>query len=331
MTRVACVVIGRNEEPRLQRCLESVRAECELVVYVDSASTDDSVGVARRSGVDVVELDGNTRMSAARGRNAGVSHLERVAPGTDYVQFIDGDSELSPGFIARGVEELEKRPKAAAVCGRLREKNRAGSIYNRVCDVEWTLPYGEIEWCGGIAMMRVSAFREVGGFDPTLIAGEEPDLCAKFRARGYQIWSISHDMALHDADMMQLSQWWQRNVRTGHAYAEAIARRPDDPAMHATGAVRSILFWGLAVPGASLLLAPPTGGLSLVGAAAAYPTLFYRIYQEKKALGFSESDARVYAAFCVLAKFPQAFGLVRYEVLRLLGERSGLIEHKRSA
>jgi glycosyltransferase involved in cell wall biosynthesis len=51
---VSVVVIGRNEGERLQRCLDSVHAahwqnlRYELI-YVDSASTDDSEACARRA------------------------------------------------------------------------------------------------------------------------------------------------------------------------------------------------------------------------------------------------------------------------------------------
>ena len=50
-------MIGRNEGARLTRCLESVISSGGIVVYVDSASTDDSLSRARACGVHVVELD----------------------------------------------------------------------------------------------------------------------------------------------------------------------------------------------------------------------------------------------------------------------------------
>jgi hypothetical protein len=197
--------------------------------------------------------------------------------------------------------------------------------------MEWVHPAGEIEWCGGIAVMRASAFREVGGFDSTLIAGEEPDLCSRLRSRGHRLRLIAHDMALHDVGLTTFSQWWTRNIRTGHAYAEAIARRPDAPAMHAASQVRSIAFWGLWLPGLSVALAPPTLGASLLASATGYPALLVRVYRGMRERGFTQAEARTYAVFCVLAKFPQAWGLVRYQALRRKGKDSDLIEHKRPA
>ena len=56
-------------------------------------------------------------------------------------------------------------PDVAVVCGRRRERHPETSVYNRLADLEWDTPVGEAESCGGDAMMRVDAFRQVGGFD----------------------------------------------------------------------------------------------------------------------------------------------------------------------
>lgn len=326
---VGIVVIGRNEGQRLPRCLESVLGHSRTVVYVDSASTDDSVAIAREHGVDVIVLDDKERLSAARGRNAGFSWLADRVSDLEYVQFVDGDTVLEDGWLEAAERTLATNPSAAAVSGRLRELNPSGSVYNALCDMEWAQPEGEVEWCGGIAMMRASAFRDVGGFDPTLIAGEEPDLCARLRARGHRILSVGRVMAFHDAAMMHFSQWWQRNVRAGHAYGEALVRRPDDPAMRAREQVKSIALWGVALPAVSALLAPATFGGSLLLPVAGYPALAARVYRRMRRRGFAKEQAGLYAGFCVLGKFPQAYGWIRYEALRRGGRASGLIEHKR--
>ena len=45
------VVIGRNEGVRLRRCLLSLRAGVDYVVYVDSGSTDNSLSKIGRAHV----------------------------------------------------------------------------------------------------------------------------------------------------------------------------------------------------------------------------------------------------------------------------------------
>jgi GT2 family glycosyltransferase len=328
MSRIACVVIGRNEAPRLERCLRSVLAETDRVVFVDSASTDESVAIAERCGVPTLALDPALGLSAARARNAGFRRILEEAPETDYVQFVDGDCELLPGWIEAGARALDAAPQTAAVFGRLRERHREATIYNTLCDMEWQAPPGEVAWSGGIALVRTRAFEEAGGFDPTLIAGEEPDLCTRWAGLGYTILSLDRDMALHDAAMTDWRQWWRRNVRAGYAYAEALARRPARPAMDARRHVKSIALWGLATPAASLLLLPPTLGASLPLSVLGYSALGVRVGRHMRQRGFSGRDSALYAAFCVLGKFPQAAGLVRFLRLRLQGRASALIEHR---
>src|SRR4051794_8770427 len=99
---VGVVVIGRNEGERLRRCLLSL--DGGVVVYVDSGSADGSVALARSLGAEVVELDLATPFTAARARNAGVERLLVLDPALEFVQFLDGDCELRPGWLARARE-----------------------------------------------------------------------------------------------------------------------------------------------------------------------------------------------------------------------------------
>lgn len=176
-------------------------------------------------------------------------------------------------------------------------------------------------------MMRTAAFQEVGGFDPTLPAGEEPELCLRMRRRGWSVWRVEAEMARHDIAMTRFGQWWRRSVRTGHAYAEGAARHGRSPERHYRRPVRSITFWGILVPLATAILAWPTRGASLA-LLLGYPMLYRRIRSHRRCLGDSPSNARLYAFFCMLGKFPQALGLLRFQVDRLLGRRGRLIKYK---
>jgi glycosyltransferase involved in cell wall biosynthesis len=320
------VAIGRNEGERLRRCLTSV-APHGRVVYVDSGSTDGSVAMAQGMGATVVELDRGVPFTAARARNAGFERLCADAPQIDLVQFVDGDCEVVGGWLDRGEREVRADGELAVVCGRRRERYPDASLYNRLCDLEWDTPVGPTDSCGGDAMMRVIAVREIGGYNPDLIAGEEPDLCLRLRQRGWNILRVDAEMTLHDAAMTRFSQWWKRSLRAGHSFAEGAARHGHEPERHWVREARSNFFWGLAVPLAALLAMPPSGGLSLA-LLAGYPVLGVRVYRSMRARGWSPEHARLYAAFVVLGKIPQAFGQLLYWWKRVRGERGGLIEYK---
>ena len=190
------VVIGRNKGDRLVRCLASVRSIPNRV-YVDSGSTDGSVGAAVREGVSIVELEIPPGFTAARARNAGLAKFLAQYPDLEFVQMVDGDCEIHQDWIPAGLAALRGEPRLAAVYGRLRERFPTRSVYNAICDNDWNVPIGEAEIIGGIVLLRVSALRQVNFHDPTIIAGEEPDLAMRLRksagdcAESMQRWDLT--------------------------------------------------------------------------------------------------------------------------------------------
>ena len=323
---VGGVAIGRNEGQRLRSCLESMAGRVQTLVYVDSGSSDGSRELATQLGAELVDLDLSVPFTAARARNAGFARLKEVAPSVRYVQFVDGDCEVVGGWLERARRRLEEREELAAVCGRRRERHPDVSMYNRLCDLEWDTPVGDALACGGDAMMRVTAFTEVGGFDPTLIAGEEPELCVRLRDHGWRIERLDAEMTLHDAEMLRFEQWWKRNVRAGHAFAEGSTLHGKRTG-HWVKETRRIWLWGAVVPVVALGAAVPTLGLSL-GLLAAYPVSAARTYRKTRGGGRSPEDALLYAAAVTLGKLPEAQGALKYRLGRAFGRRSGLIEYK---
>lgn len=320
----AVVVIGRNEGERLRKCLESVSAQAELVVYVDSGSTDGSVSLTRSIGSEVVELDMRFFFTAARARNEGFERVRQLAPDLPYVQFVDGDCEIVNGWLEAAVEFLDAHPDVAAVCGRRRERHPERSIYNLLCDIEWNTPVGEAKACGGDVMMRADALTAANGYRSSLIAGEEPELCVRLRAAGWRIWRLDAEMALHDAAMTRFGQWWKRSTRAGYAFAEGAAMHGAPPERHWVRESRSAWFWGLGVPLSAFVCAALVGPFGLV-AFAVYPIQVVRLTLRGDR-SMRENWWR--AGFLVLGKFPEMLGQAKFILDRAFGSRSRLIEYK---
>lgn len=320
------VVIGRNEGERLERCLASTGAL--PTVYVDSGSSDGSPESARAQGVEVVELDPSRPFSAGRARNEGFEHLLRIAPTTRYVQFVDGDCELDPGWIEAGRAALEARPEVAVAFGRRRERHPEASLYNRLADLEWQGRAGEVEACGGDALVRAEAFRAVGGFDRRLIAGEEPELCLRLRRRGFRILRLEREMTRHEAGLERFSQWWRRQKRAGHAFAESAWLHGSEPERFRVREAASILAWSLGLPGVVVLLTAGGASPAPLALLAAYPLLAARIAWRRSREGHA-ADAFLYAGACVLGKFAGLAGVLAFARSRLgPGGRTALIEYK---
>jgi glycosyltransferase involved in cell wall biosynthesis len=324
MPDVGVVIIGRNEGDRLVACLDSLAGSGTALVYVDSGSTDTSVDTATSRGITVVELPLDQPFTAGRARNAGFHRLLELHPGISFVQFVDGDCRVAEGWLAFAAGFLESHPTTAIVCGRRKEIQPELSLYNRLCDIEWNTPLGETDACGGDFMVRAAVFASVNGFDPGLIAGEEPEMCFRIRRLCWTIYRAAPLMTLHDAAMTRFSQWVRRSSRSGYAYAARGALH-----WHSGYCRREnlrIAFWAGVLPVLSLL------GTTLISPwllllVLLYPLQYARLVQHTRKID-PNADAALYALFLVLGKWPEFYGQIVYLLRRLRGQRPTLIEYK---
>lgn len=320
--KVDAVVIGRNEGARLIACLASLSGTVRNIVYVDSGSSDDSVAAARTAGAHVIELDPSSPFTAARARNAGLAALPDDNPGA-YVQLIDGDCSLQPGWIETARAFLDAHPEVAVACGRRRERYPQASIYNLMCDWEWDTPIGRTEACGGDALIRRGALSAAGGFNAALIAGEEPELCLRLRRAGWQIWRLDAEMTAHDADMHTITQWWQRNRRAGFAYGQVAAKHAE--AFRSQR--RRIWLWGCMVPATAIAGLGASLWLTLA-AAALYAASIGRMGWRLRRRGWRAREALRGALLIATGRFAGLEGLIAWHLLALRGTDARIIEYK---
>jgi glycosyltransferase involved in cell wall biosynthesis len=322
-TVVGVVVIGRNEGERLRRCLESLRGVIHRMVYVDSGSTDESVELSRSLGIGVHQAV--QPFTAARARNAGFDALTAVYPELAYVFFVDGDCEVLPGWLETAVRFLDQHPRVALVWGRRRERYPEKTIYNMLCDIEWSsVPPGETQACGGDAVLRVVAFRDVHGYRADLICGEEPELCVRLRHNGWQIWRLDKEMTLHDAALEHFSQWWKRSIRCGYAYAQGASLHGSPPDRLWVRESRKAWLWGLWIPLAALALAVTTTPWALL-VLLLYPLQIVRLALR---LRHTVRANWTYAWALVLSKFAEMLGQIKFLRDRYGHKQSTLIEYK---
>lgn len=315
------VVIGRNEGARLLRCLASLDGLQGRLVYVDSASTDGSVAAAREFGAEVVMLDMARPFTAARARAEGFAQLQALAPALEYVMFVDGDCEVEAGWLEAATGFLAGHPEFAVACGRRRERSPEASRYNALADREWDTPIGEAASCGGDAVMRVAALREVGGFDPAMIAGEEPELCRRLRSAGWRIMRLGVPMTVHDAAMTRLDQWWLRAVRSGFGYAQACHRTSGgggEPPLYWRELARAV-GWAGFLPAAAVVLALTWHPVLLL----VWPAIVGAQY-----LRMAKRAGRDAAALATIGKYAELAGALRYVFRVLRGSAGGTIVYK---
>jgi len=329
-TLVSVVVIGRNEGERLRRCLESIAQMNHPtfnfeILYVDSGSTDNSIALAKELSATVIALHPE-RPSAALGRNAGW----RAALG-ETILFLDGDTILNPDFVSAALLRLAD-PEVAVVWGHRRELYPQKSIYIRVLDLDWIYAPGFTLYCGGDALFRHSVLAATGGFDETLIAGEEPELCRRIAALGFKILHIDHPMTGHDLAITRWRQYWKRSTRAGHAYAEVSQRLDasgqtfwaDEVRRNRNRALTLIALCLLGLLG-SILLRSLWPALAVL--------LFFTAISLRSALKarWKSSDPLtlfLYGIHSHLQQIPIYYGQFQYRWNRRKGKRVRLLEYK---
>jgi glycosyltransferase involved in cell wall biosynthesis len=198
MTEVSIIIIARNEERNIARCLESILKASEFIndreiILVDSASTDKTIEIAKAYPIKILLLKNSFLLSPSAGRYAGFLHAKGK-----YIQFQDGDTELDEGWFRKALPVLKSDDKIAGVTGIITQEE-----YNTRTAKDWikhSFPnqkIGEIEYYEGDILLKREVLEEVGPFNPSLKAIEEGELCDRLWYHGYKIVRISQHMSHH--------------------------------------------------------------------------------------------------------------------------------------
>ncbi len=147
----------------------------------------------------------------------------------------------------------------------------------------------------------------VDGFQPQLIAGEEPEFCLRLRQIGWKIWRLDAEMTRHDAAITRIGRWWRRTVRSGYGYAEGFLLHARSPAGIWKRELTRAALWGGLAPLAIILSA--TVKPIAIAAVLVYPMQIGRIALRRRAI---TPRSWIYALFMTLAKFAEFQGILKY-------------------
>lgn len=195
MAELSVVLISRNQAWNIARliasCLDHTASLADReIILVDSASSDQTVELARQYPITVLRLHADQPLSAAAGRYVGYRHSSGR-----LVLFLDGDMELCAGWLDEALAVLESHPDAGAVTGRV-----VDCSLDDKPDVSAGPSAGalrEVRHGGGAALYRRAVLEQVGPFNPYLISDEEPELCLRIRHAGYRVLQTESLIAYH--------------------------------------------------------------------------------------------------------------------------------------
>lgn len=243
MSAVGIVMVTRDRRDAALRSLERVEPGVPVCV-VDNASRDGTAAAvrARFPEVDVVALDENL---GAGGRTVGVRRL-----GTPLVAFTDDDSWWAPGALSRASALFARFGRLGLVAARVLVGPRARldptCAAMRASPLVGRRPLPGPPVLGFVAcgaIVRASAFLEVGGFDARYgVGGEEHLLALDLAAAGWDLAYVDDVVAYHHPagggrpgrgwralrnDLW--SAWLRRPARSALARSAALLREAPAP------------------------------------------------------------------------------------------------------
>ena len=193
---VSVIMPVLNEEQHLEAAVKSVLSqdfEGELLLAM-GPSTDGTNQIAKK----LAESDSRIRLVLnPRGLTTVGMNLCIAQSKHDYIVRIDAHSEFAPNYISRGIELLNETG-ANLIGGVMAAKGR--TLFQRSVAWGYTSVFGlgnANYHVGGeageaesayLGIFRKSALVVVGGYDESIIRGEDWDLAQRLKASGSLVW-----------------------------------------------------------------------------------------------------------------------------------------------
>ena len=211
LPNVSIIIPMYNNEKYVDLCLKSIFSleypdkKMELIV-VDNGSTDSSVEIVKKYPLKVVSCPiGNI----SKVRNAGAA----VAKGT-VLAFVDSDCVVGPSWLSTTVNILE-RPRVVAT----------GSGYRLPKDAKWVekiwlrqskIEEREVKFIpSGNFIVKADAFKEIGGFNESLVTCEDADICERLARKGFKLIYSTKIHSTHLRNPKTISEFFRKEMWYG--------------------------------------------------------------------------------------------------------------------
>ncbi|MBI2099855.1 MAG: glycosyltransferase [Candidatus Vogelbacteria bacterium] len=178
---ISFIIPTLNEEktlPKTLECLKGYIGPSEIIVS-DGKSTDRTVEIARRFGAKVVLDEGSARQTIAGGRNGGAT-----AAAGDLLLFLDADVYIPDinNFFRIALGRFQADPRLLALTVYYRVFPELATLADRVIFRGLGWWWKLLNWLGlggasgEFQLIRAAAFRQAGGYNAKLVAGEDSEL-----------------------------------------------------------------------------------------------------------------------------------------------------------
>lgn len=179
---VSVIVTTKNNQNTLGICLQSILKQSYQpieIIVVDNYSDDDTLNIAKRYATEVY-TQGFERCTQ---RNYGVSKSNG-----EYIMIVDSDMKLETDVVSACVKMIEDNTKIAGVV--IPEESYGVGFWAKCKQLERSF-YQGVDWMEAARFFSRETFDQAGGYDESLVSGEDWDLSQRVSEIG-KISRINH-------------------------------------------------------------------------------------------------------------------------------------------
>lgn len=214
MPTLSIIIPAYNAEQTIAETIQSVLsqtyADFELIL-IDDGSYDATLSIVQQFSDQRIKLFSFANSGPQKSRNRGI---DRAAG--QYISFLDADDLWAPEKLELQLRALEAQPEASVAYSwvdGIDETNkitRSGQRSTLEGDVFEALLLNNFLGNGSNPLIRAEAVRQVGGFDPAILAGQDWDMWLTLAAR-YAFVVVPRVQVFYRK--VSNSQSWSSNLR----------------------------------------------------------------------------------------------------------------------
>ncbi len=202
--RVSVVVVTHHSGGVIHQCLEPLSQAAKIVV-VDNASDDNTLDIVAQTAPGCEVLRNQVGTGYGNGASQG---LERVE--TEFALLANPDAVVSDDALARLVAAADVYPDGALFGPTVLGPNGAVELShdvglfdrraygNRDAERKPDGPACAEFLSGAVTLLRLSAYRQIGPFDPRLfLYYEDDDFCMRLRKAGFSLILVPDAVVTH--------------------------------------------------------------------------------------------------------------------------------------
>jgi|SRR5659263_47129 len=214
---VSIIIPTYNSESTLDVCLNSIKDQTYKnieIIIVDKFSTDNTKGIAKKYTNKILEK-GPERSTQF---NFASKHANRK-----YIYRVDSDFIVGPKVVEECIAKCEHEGFDAIAVHNTSDPTI--SFWSKVRKFERDM-YKDDEINIGARFFKKSIFEAVGGFDESLVAGEDYDIHNKFLRMGCKIGKIESE-EIHIGEPKTLIEIAKKHYYYGKTIGDFIKKNPD--------------------------------------------------------------------------------------------------------